>query len=82
VAYNVVPKILALPLTAVSSKLKIHPWLDYYTASVMGNYQLINPDQDFSLDNLKLIRSMTNKASEEGFFLVHVTISAETKKIV
>lgn len=82
VARNIIPKQIAIPLDEVAKKLGYRPWVDYYTSTVMGNFQVIDPTQEISIDNLNVIRSMSGMDAESGFFLVHVTISAKTKTVV
>ena len=75
-------KQLAVPLDIVANKLGLNPWMDYYTSTVMYNYKLINPASGYNLENLELIRPITGGKAESHFFLVHVTISASSQKIV
>jgi len=56
--------------------------MDYYTSTVMFNYQVVDPAQGHALRNLALIRPIAGGQAESHFFLVHVTISAISQKVV
>jgi len=81
-AHQILPKQLAMPLVAVSDKLKVTPWMDYHYGYSLGNYVKINAEGTLHWDNLKMACSFTGGQDEVGFIMNHVYINEVSPKLV
>lgn len=67
-----VPFSLAVPSHQLSKRLGQRPVLSYASA-ILDNWQLV-AEGDFSIDNIRPIRTFTRASSEAGFYMPHVLI--------
>ena len=81
-ARNILPIQLAKPLTIVSDRLNVYPWLDYHYAYSLGNYVKINKSKSLHLSNLKMACSFTRTSDETGFIMNHVYINEKSPELI
>ena len=48
----------------------------------MNNYKLLDPKGEVCFSNISLIRPITGTKEEAGFFLTHVVINADSKRLI
>lgn len=73
-----VPKSLAVPLVAVSRRLGIAPVLTF-ADTVLWNWELIDPEQPLSIDNMRFINLFSGTQDEHNFY--SASASAELRGI-
>lgn len=78
---QVIPKKLAVPLWSTASKLGISPILTHAAVDLF-NWELIDSNKPFELDNLKSTSLMTGAVDEEWFYLVMVAIEQHGGPII
>ena len=67
------PRQLAVPLVAVSKHLDLQA-SPCYSAFVLWNWNLKNPNEPLSEDNFKVALSFTGSKDEDWFYLIHMRI--------
>ena len=76
-----IPHNIAEPLLICSKHLGLKPFITH-TALDLNNWQLINPNLPFDLDNIKTRYTFTNTESESWFYLVMITIEQAGAQLV
>lgn len=79
--YSAIPDIIACPLWQVSKKLGIEMALTHATVD-LWNWSLIDKNEPFDLDNLKVNHTMTGNRSEEWFYLIMIAIEGVSGRMV
>ncbi len=93
-----IPENIAIPLKFLSDRLgSQQPILDYAHGYALGNWQFVDdknpenisysndmiaPNKELPLSNLKLVREIIGGKDEAGFILIHVAIVAESYRQV
>ena len=93
-----IPENLSIPMKYLSDRLGSNqPILDYAHGYALNNWQFVNdpnpekitysndmiaPNRELPLSNIKLIREINGCKDEAGFILVHVAIVAESYRQV
>ncbi len=80
-APTVLPRQLAIPIVALADRLGQQPLLPY-SAYVLDNWGLIDPDGPVTLDNTFMIQNFLGGQDEVWFVLVHVVIEAQAAGIL
>lgn len=75
------PKSLSLPLIHICKKLGL-PLVLTHASVDLFNWQLIDPYQPFSLDNIKSTHTFTDTIDEQWFYLVMVAIEQEGAPVI
>ena len=75
------PKSIAKPLWELSVYLGIPPLLTHASVDLY-NWELIDKDKEFSLDNIRSINTITKTKDEEWFYLIMVSIEGECGEIL
>jgi len=76
-----VPKQISWPLHLVSKYLDIAPILTHGAVDLY-NWQLIDPNKPFELENIRSVFTLTGDKSESHFYLVMVAIEHEGRPIL
>ena len=74
----IIPKPLAVPLVAVSLKVKLPPVLTFADI-VLWNWEYINPEQPLSLKNMRYVNLFSGTDTENNFYLL--SAAAELKGV-
>jgi len=64
----VVPRTLAVPLVQISKHLGFAPILTF-ADTVLWNWELINPEQPLSIDNMRFVNLFSGTSDESNFYL-------------
>lgn len=74
-APTILPRNLAVPMTAIADRLGQQPLLPY-SGYVLDNWGLIDKQAPIDLDNIFMIQNFLNGQDENWFVLIHVAIEA------
>lgn len=69
------PKCIAFPLHQLSVKIGRQPIWDY-AGCVLSNWSLVDKTKAISLENIEILRTLTNLTCEVWFYKIHVVIEA------
>ncbi|TFK94745.1 Indoleamine 2,3-dioxygenase [Polyporus arcularius HHB13444] len=75
---TIIPKPLAVPLVAVSQKLKLPPVLTFADI-VLWNWEFVDPEQPLSLKNMRYVNVFSGTDTERNFYLL--SAAAELKGV-
>lgn len=75
---TLIPSPLAVPLVAVSQKLKLPPVLTFADI-VLWNWEFIDPEQPLSLSNMRYVNVFSGTETEKNFYLL--SAAAELKGV-
>ena len=78
---NILPAQLAIPWWHISAKIGIKPILTHACVDLY-NWQLINKNNEITLENLKVITSMTGTSDEHNFYLITTEIESYGGKVI
>lgn len=80
-APEILPRCLARPIVALADHLGQQPLLPY-SAYVLDNWSLIDPDGPIGLDNTYMIQNFLGGQDEAWFILIHVAIEARAGAVL
>lgn len=80
-AAKVLPACLAVPMVALADRLGQQPLLPY-SAYVLDNWALLDPEQPLDLDNIYMIQNFLSGQDEAWFVLIHVAIEAQAGAVL
>lgn len=69
----VVPKSVAVPLSAVSQLLQMAPVLTF-ADTVLWNWEFIDPTQPLSIDNMRYVNNFSGTQAENNFYLASAAV--------
>ncbi|TFK42452.1 Indoleamine 2,3-dioxygenase [Crucibulum laeve] len=73
-----VPKSIAVPLVQISRHLGFAPVLTF-ADTVLWNWELINPEEPLSMDNMRFVNSFSGTEDEKNFY--HASAKAELRGV-
>lgn len=71
------PVAIAQPFAALAKQVQRPPMLSY-AGQVLSNWELKNPEEGFTPQNISLQQTFTNLVDESWFFRVHIAIEAQS----
>lgn len=78
---TLIPNNLSIPLRVCADYLGLKPFITHASLD-LNNWRLIDPMQDFSLDNIETKYTFTNTESESWFYLVMIAIEQAGANLV
>lgn len=72
---NIIPPVIGKNIEALCRSLQRFPILTY-ADYILNNWQLIDPEKDFTLENMEPIITLTGSRDEAWFIKIHLVIEA------